>query len=253
MINAVSFEKENQELLAVSEKLFQGTMILQIVNPKDLVFLKENARYFKRETFRQLRENIQNDQKLSSVPLCYKLGDGKYEIISGNHRVRASIDAGLEKILVLVITEELSKSKRIAMQLSHNALVGEDDESILASLWEQIDSINDRLYAGLDSNAIKELSDDIEFVNFSTPQVSTHLVTFAFSDGETERLSQIVDELENAAKKSALVLVGMKEQYEPFMKIVADIKHSEKIKDSSLAMVKLLSVAEEYLAKKGGE
>lgn len=253
MSNAVSFEKENQELLAVSEKLFQGTMILQIVNPKDLVFLKENARYFKRETFRQLRENIQNDQKLSSVPLCYKLEDGKYEIISGNHRVRASIDAGLEKILVLVITEELSKSKRIAMQLSHNALVGEDDESILASLWEQIDSINDRLYAGLDSNAIKELSDDIEFVNFSTPQVSTHLVTFAFSDGETERLSQIVDELENAVKKSAFVLVGMKEQYEPFMKIVADIKHAEKIKDSSLAMVKLLSIAEEYLAKKGGE
>lgn len=124
MKSAVGFEKENQELLAVSEKLFQGTMILQVVDPKELVFLKENARYFKRETFRQLRENIQNDQKLSSVPLCYKLEDGKYEIISGNHRVRASIDAGLEKILVLVITEELSKSKRIAMQLSHNALVG---------------------------------------------------------------------------------------------------------------------------------
>lgn len=248
----MSFENENKELAVLSEKLFHGTMMLQIVNPADLVFLKENARYFKRETFRQLRDNIKNDQKLSSVPLCYRLDDGKYEIISGNHRVRASIDAGLEKILVLVITEELSKSKRIAMQLSHNALVGEDDESILASLWEQIDSINDKLYAGLDSNAIKELADDIEFVNFSTPQVSTHLVTFAFSDGETERLSQIIDELEAAAKKSAAVFIGMKEQYEPFMKIIADIKHAEKIKDSSLAMAKMLSIAENYLAK-GGE
>ncbi len=249
----MSFEKENRELLAVSEKLFSGTMILQIVNPNELVFLKENARYFKRETFRQLRENIQSDKKLSSVPLCYRLDDGKYEIISGNHRVRASIDAGLEKILVLVITEELSKSKRIAMQLSHNALVGEDDESILASLWEQIDSINDKLYTGLDSNSIKELADDIEFVNFSTPQVSTHLVSFAFSDGETERLSQIIDELENTAKKSTAVFMGMKEQYEPFMKIIADIKHAEKIKDSSLALVKIISIVEEYLAEKGGE
>ncbi len=248
----MSFEKENEELLAVSEKLFSG-MILQIVNPNELVFLKENARYFKRETFRQLRENIQNDKKLSSVPLCYRLDDGKYEIISGNHRVRASIDAGLEKILVLVITEELSKSKRIAMQLSHNALVGEDDESILASLWEQIDSINDKLYAGLDSNSIKELADDIEFVNFSTPQVSTHLVSFAFSDGETERLSQIIDDLENTVKKSTAVFMGMKEQYEPFMKIIADIKHAEKIKDSSLALVKIISIVEEYLAEKGGE
>lgn len=52
MKSAVGFEKENQELLAVSEKLFQGTMILQVVDPKELVFLKENARYFKRETFR---------------------------------------------------------------------------------------------------------------------------------------------------------------------------------------------------------
>ncbi len=249
----MSFEKENRELLAVSEKLFSGTMILQIVNPNELVFLKENARYFKRETFRQLRENIQSDKKLSSVPLCYRLDDGKYEIISGNHRVRASIDAGLEKILVLVITEELSKSKRIAMQLSHNALVGEDDESILASLWEQIDSINDKLYAGLDSNSIKELADDIEFVNFSTPQVSTHLVSFAFSDGETERLSQIIDDLENTVKKSTAVFMGMKEQYEPFMKIIADIKHAEKIKDSSLALVKIISIVEEYLAEKGGE
>ncbi len=249
----MSFEKENRELLAVSEKLFSGTMILQIVNPNELVFLKENARYFKRETFRQLRENIQSDKKLSSVPLCYRLDDGKYEIISGNHRVRASIDAGLEKILVLVITEELSKSKRIAMQLSHNALVGEDDESILASLWEQIDSINDKLYTGLDSNSIKELADDIEFVNFSTPQVSTHLVSFAFSDGETERLSQIIDELENTVKKSTAVFMGMKEQYEPFMKIIADIKHAEKIKDSSLALVKIISIVEEYLAEEGGE
>lgn len=245
------FEKENQELLAISEKLFQG-MMLQIVNPNELVFLKDNARYFKRETFRQLRDNIKNDKKLSSVPLCYRLENGKYEIISGNHRVRASIDAGLEKILVLVITEELSKSKRIAIQLSHNALVGEDDESILASLWEQIEDINDKLYAGLDSNAIKELADDIEFVNFSAPQVSTHLVSFAFSDGETERLSQIIDELESTAKKSNAVFVGMKEQYEPFMKIIADIKHAEKIKDSSLAMVKIISIVENYL-KNGGE
>lgn len=252
MSNKAKFENENKELLAVSEKMFQGTMMLQIVNPNELIFLKENARYFKRETFRQLRDNIKNDKKLSSVPLCYKLENGKYEIISGNHRVKASIDAGLENILVLIITEELSKSKRVAMQLSHNALVGLDDESILASLWEQVEDINDKLYAGLDSNAIKELSDDIEFVNFSTPQVSTHLVSFAFSDGETERLSQIIDELENTAKKSNAVFMGMKEQYEPFMKIIADIKHAEKIKDSSLAMVKIISIVENYL-KNGGE
>lgn len=237
----------NSELESISREMFGEGLILQIVAPESLSLLKDNARFFKRETFRQLRDNIAADKKLSSVPLCYRYPDGKIEVLSGNHRVQASIDAGIPHILVLVITEELEKCRRIAIQLSHNALVGEDDQSILANLWAQIDSVRDKLYSGLDSESLKDFG-EVELVNFSTPQIPAHMVSFMFTDSEKESLSQIMEMLAEAAKKSSMTVVFPESQYVAFLKTVAEMKDAEKIKDGSLAMIKLLEIASEWLA-----
>ena len=244
--NAEDFARHNETLAELSNQVFGQGMRLMAVDPASLVLLKDNARFFKRETFRQLRDNIAADKRLSSVPLCYQHEDGKLEVLSGNHRVKASIEAGLPWIMVLVITEEMEKSKRIAIQLSHNALVGEDDQSILANLWAQIESVADKLYSGLDSEAIKELG-DVELVNFSTPQVPAHMVTFMFTDGEKDQLSEVLDMLADAAKSSSAVYVCPSEHYVPFTKLIKDTKDAEKIRDSSLAMLRLLEVAAEWL------
>lgn len=238
----------NATLSALSRQVFGAGMELMAVDPKSLTLLKDNARFFKRETFRQLRDNIAADKRLSSVPLCYRHEDGSLEVLSGNHRVKASMEADLPHIIVLVITEEMEKSKRIAIQLSHNALVGEDDQSILANLWAQIESVNDKLYSGLDSEVVKELG-DVELVNFSTPQVPAHMVTFMFTDGEKDQLSEILDMLADAAKKSSAVYVCPAEHYGGFTKLIADVKNAEKIRDSSLAMTRLLEIAAEYLER----
>ncbi len=240
--------RRNAELESISQEMFGGGMVLQVVEPSSLKLLKDNARFFKRETFRQLRDNIAADKRLSSVPLCYRHEDGKLEVLSGNHRVQASIEAGISHILVLVITEELDRSRRIAIQLSHNALVGEDDQSILANLWAQIESVQDKLYAGLDSESLKELG-DVELVNFSTPQVPAHMVSFMFTDGEKEQLSEILDAIADSAKKSSAVYVCPGRQYEEFIKLLADVKHAEKIRDSSLAMTRLMEIASDWLEK----
>jgi len=180
------------------------------------------------------------------VPLCYRHEDGRLEVLSGNHRVKASIEAKIPVILVLVITETLDQSRRIAIQLSHNALVGEDDQSILANLWSKIETVKDKLYSGLDSEVTKELG-EVELVNFSTPQVPAHMVTFMFTDGEKEQLSEILDMLSDAAKKSSAVHIFAGTQYEAFTKLLADVKDTEKIRDSSLAMLRLLEISAEYL------
>lgn len=238
--------QRNAELETISREMFGEGMILQAVTPASLTLLKDNARFFKREAFRQLRDNIAADKRLSSVPLCYRHEDGRLEVLSGNHRVQASIEANISHILVLVITEELDKSRRIAIQLSHNALVGEDDQSILANLWAQIDSVQDKLYSGLDSEMLKEIG-DVELVNFATPQVPAHMVTFMFTDGEKEQLSEILDMLADAAKKSSAVHVCSDQQYEEFAKLLTDVKHAEKIRDSSLAMTRLMEIASDWL------
>lgn len=240
--------QHNESLAAISSAMFGDTMQLMAVSPSSLTLLKENARFFKRETFRQLRDNIASDKRLSSVPLCYRQPDGTLEVLSGNHRVKTSMEAGLPAIIVLVITEELEKSKRIAIQLSHNALVGEDDQSILANLWAQIESVNEKLYSGLDSEVVKELG-EVELVNFSTPQIPAHSVTFMFTDAEKDKLSEVLELLDQAAKKSSLVCLCPSEQYQAFTNILKDVKNAEKIRDASLAMVMLLEIATAHLTQ----
>lgn len=87
----------------------------------------------------------------------------------------------------------------------------------------------------------------MELVNFSTPQVPAHMVTFMFTDGEKEQLSEILDMLSDAAQKSSAVYVFPGTQYEAFTKLLADVKDAEKIRDSSLAMLLLLKLGAEYL------
>ena len=45
-------------------------------NPKDLVQLKENARYMKHEEFQRLVQNIREDGCLTSHPLIYPEENG---------------------------------------------------------------------------------------------------------------------------------------------------------------------------------
>lgn len=240
------FFEDNEKLAEISARMFGDGLTLKVVDPSRLTLLKDNARFFKRETFRQLRDNIASDKHLSSVPLCYQYQDGKLEVLSGNHRVQASIEAGLKKICVLVITSELEKSRRIAIQLSHNALVGEDDQSILANLWAQIDSVADKLYSGLDSELMKELG-DVELVNFTTPQIPAHTVTFMFTEAEKDSLKEIMELLEAESARSSLVYLARGHQYEEFLGTVNRLKNCEKIRDGALALIKMLEIASEYL------
>ena len=165
-------------------------MELRIVDPGELVLLKENARFFKRDTFNQLVENLKKDKKLSSVPLCRILPDGRLEVVSGNHRIKASIQAKIKQVFVMVILREISQGDKIAIQLSHNSLTGEDDVNILSSLWSQIQELDQKIYAGLSSDIVKQL-ENIELVPMVTPQIYTRFVTFVFTDPGSQCIAQV--------------------------------------------------------------
>jgi len=47
-------------------------------------------------------EIVKIDGKLTTVPFCCFAFDGNIEVLSGNHRVMASIDAGISSIEVML-------------------------------------------------------------------------------------------------------------------------------------------------------
>lgn len=231
--------RQNESLKITSQMIFGNAAELRIVDPKSLKILKENARYFKKGTFQQLTENIRKDKRLSSVPLCYPVGES-LEVLSGNHRTQAAIEAGIEWIMVLVITEEMDKDRKISIQISHNSLVGEDDKQILSNLWAQIDDISAKCYAGLSSETVGELK-KLKLSNFSTPALRTKSITFAFTELEFTVLSEVINELEESP--GDLVYLADLEQFAGFFAAVMKTKKKLNIKNGALAIRRLIEAA----------
>lgn len=92
-----------------------NTKIIEI-DPRELKLLKMNARFMRHEEFQRLVANIKRDGQLTSAPFaCLDPADGKYEVLSGNHRVQAAISAGLETIPCIITDDEMSEEQRIAI------------------------------------------------------------------------------------------------------------------------------------------
>ena len=121
---------------------------LELAAPGELRLLEKNARYMKAEQFQNLVENVKKDGNLSSLPLCYREKDGKLRVLSGNHRVMAARKAEVESVLVMVLGDEKDANEQMAIQLSHNAIAGQDDLVILKELWESIKDVQARVYTG---------------------------------------------------------------------------------------------------------
>lgn len=239
--------EHSETLQRLSKALYGDSMSIAVVDPKTLVLLTKNARVLKKDTFQQLTKNISNDKRLSSVPLCWRRADGKLEVLSGNHRVQAAMEAGLAHVLIMVIEEDLSKAQQIAIQLSHNALVGDDDPTILAELWAAIDDIESKLYAGLSTDEVERL-EKIELVGFSTPQVCTRTLTFAFVDSEAERFNAVLEQLEALPAKE-MHLADLR-QFNRFFDLLEGVKKSFDVRNSSLAMLKLMAIVEAALPER---
>ena len=79
------------------------------------------------------------------------------------------------------------------------------------------------------------------------------MVTFMFTDGEKDQLSEVLDMPADAAKRSSAVYVSPSGHYEAFTKLIKDVKDAEKIRDSSLAVLRLMEVSAFITGKHKGK
>jgi len=213
---------------------------LDIAAPGSLKLLEKNARYMSHEMFENLVANIKKDGGLSSLPLCYREPDGSLLVLSGNHRVQAAAQAGIEQILIMVVDRELTREEQIAIQLSHNAIDGKDDPLMLKQLWDEIKQIDLKLYAGLDSETIKEL-EKIQFVSISEARLEYKEIKLLFLPEQTEALKELMKDLDSLFSEDEHYLLS-RAHYDALFELLLDVKDKYNIVNSPTAFMKIIEL-----------
>lgn len=124
------------------------------------------------------------------------------------------------------------------MQLSHNALVGQDDKQMLAELWASLKSLNAKLYAGLDSKLIEEL-EKIRFNGFGPDPLPMESMTLWFLPEEVTRIEQLLGQALTVAQSKHMMLAPL-ESYEKLWGAIVRVKRLSGIKNTAVAFMVLI-------------
>lgn len=216
---------------------------LAIVDIDDCELLEKNARYMTAETFQNLVSNIRQDGGLSSLPFCVKKGD-KYKVLSGNHRVMAAQAAGQKQILILYTDKPLTRQEEISIQLSHNALVGQDDPVILKDLWDELADVELKYYAGLDDKLLEEL-EKVSLAPLSEVKLDFRTISFLFLPEEVERLDEVFEEAQCMAGNNDLRLASMND-FDRALDALAKTQSAYNVKNTATALMLILDIFERH-------
>ena len=255
--NEENLDTQKQEAIKAMEALNTnlrklGMLEMALVSPQDCLPQRVNARYFTVDKMEQLTANVKATGALESVPLVFqydKLAEqGKYEIVSGHHRIEAAKAAGLEIILVMV-HRDITKDQLTSKQLSHNALVGQDDKGILKQLFDSIQDIDQRMATGLQDEIDKVKYDSL---NFKIGTFRTFIIAFAPNDIEDyDKAAKEFFDL-NVIPGDAEIRIAASETYDKFIEAIMKVKKMENIKSNAVALHRIITIACEVL-KKGEE
>jgi len=195
--------------------------------------------------FARLVANIKADGCLTSVPLVGHV-DGKLLVASGNHRVPAAMKAGIEEADVLEILTPLTRAQFVALQLSHNAVVGEDDPNILQSLYAELD-FGWKEYSGLTDDAFKVEDLDTSVLRVGQPFYEELQIFFLPADAAifTTLLAKI------AKSKAAVTrLVGAYADFDRFFQGLLAVKHATGVHNTAVALRMMAELAADALARR---
>lgn len=189
--------------------------------------------------------NIKSDRNLSSVPFCWRTPDGTLLCISGHHRVAAAADAGVPLILVLYTDEELSAPDRIAKQLSHNAIVGQDNPTLLRELWGAIPELHLKVYTGLDDAYLKTLQ-PVPITRLGEGRLLFEEIKILFLPTEIEHIKQLCEQL--GTTKRARFAARL-EDFDRFFELLLGFKEAKGIMNTATAILAICEIVEEHLAE----
>ena len=205
----------------------------------------KNARVMPLEKFDRLTANIAKDKRLESFPLVTPStsqgGSAEFSIISGHHRVRAARAAGLQFIPVISLDQPLTKDEIISKQLAHNALSGYDNVQILAELYNEMESINEKLASG-----VAETDFQIEVPSISADDIEVHfdfeLLNILFMPKQAQRFDEILGIIDPSAK----LYLADKADFDRMKNAIQEISKRDNVRNISAILARMLDIVEEY-------
>jgi ParB-like nuclease family protein len=201
---------------------------------------------------KRLTENIKADGVLTSLPLVWLMQDKKgkpttdpetYEIISGNHRVTSAREAEFTSIDCIVVTNWISPSRRVEIQLAHNAVSGQDDLSILEELYEGLD-LSSKEYSGLTDDAFTSLQ-NLNLSGFNVDGPTYQEIVLTFLPVDANEFTEMVNRAGKNAK--ALYLAADLQDFDDMFDAIVRTKEQHNIQNNAVAIGTLAQLAMERL------
>lgn len=217
------------------------------VNLTDIREQDRNARVMPPEMFNRLTENIKKENRLETVPLAVKR-DNHFELISGHHRTRAARQAGIDRVICLVDTRDLSRSQTAAKQLAHNSIDGQDDPEIMKLIYDEIQNIEDMLESFIDPT---ELGKELEKKPYDLSSMELELpwktFTLTVLPDQLDALTKLIDQIPDS---TAGVGVVSPEIFQKFVATMIELGKTDNIKMCGSICARMVEITNKYLAEK---
>tara|TARA_R110002167_G_scaffold12153_9_gene52114 strand:+ start:267 stop:1175 length:909 start_codon:yes stop_codon:yes gene_type:complete len=207
-----------------------------------------NARAMSPQMFERLAATIERDGRLESLPLMALNAEGKIEIISGHHRVRASRAAGVDDIFALVDTTGLNRDQIAAKQLAHNSIAGTDEKQLLRQILDSIEDVDARLEAFITPESLD--MPDIESLSLPALDLDVKYRTtlFVFLPHQAERFDKTVEAVvaEVDLNRDQVYLADI-ELYDRWKALMSRVSKEYDARALSTVIMRLLDAAQDAL------
>ncbi len=224
----------------MSTKLQTVTRSLKLRELERLTEGEDNARYMTPAQYERLVTNLRSDGVLTSAPLVYR---GK--VLSGNHRVAAAIDAGIEESDCIVILSELSEGQQLALQLAHNSVTGQDDPNVLKRLYDALD-LDGKAYSGLTDDAFK-WDNSINLSALAAPQPQYTELVAMFLPEEHAEFDAALKRCQHS--ETATRIAARYADFDTVFDALCQTKERQNIANTAVALAAMAQLAIERLAQ----
>ena len=203
---------------------------------------KENANAMSEAEFNQLVDNIRRGGLSSAPAVWHRKADDKYVIISGHHRIKACKKLAYTEVPCLYVEEDdLSDDEKIATQISHNSLHGEDNKGILKRMFAEIKSVDFKKFAFVSMDEIKSVQ---MFQTSIVPESENYNVSFILYRKDMEALKELLGIIdEDMAKGELVVLADQAETENEMLVLMSEVRKKYDIKSTNIAFCKILELA----------